>query len=177
MKIRGPFGPKTWFRENFLTVITFAHTVKKLRQRAVRACMYLIRGLGLNPALLSLVIPRTINGYRVHPMVRTRAAARQEQQTDNISTIAGRLTQLPAKRHQPISQKLAAVLVPLFEDRQGTVRVWLTQRSNNLSSHQGELFQSQAQVSVAPHDTAALKPMLQCYVRIAGSYRSAVTEC
>lgn len=36
-----------------------------------------------------------------------------------------------------VAAKAAAVLVPLFEDTEGIVRVLLTQRSSNLSTHQG----------------------------------------
>ena len=36
-----------------------------------------------------------------------------------------------------VAPKAAAVLVPLFEDAEGIVRVLLTQRSSNLSTHQG----------------------------------------
>lgn len=36
-----------------------------------------------------------------------------------------------------VAPKAAAVLVPLFEDENGVVRVLLTQRSANLSTHQG----------------------------------------
>lgn len=43
--------------------------------------------------------------------------------------------------HAPVqvSPKLAAVLVPLFEDGEGVVRVLLTQRSSSLPTHQGEV--------------------------------------
>lgn len=36
-----------------------------------------------------------------------------------------------------VAPKAAAVLVPLFEDESGIVRVLLTQRSPNLSTHRG----------------------------------------
>jgi hypothetical protein len=143
MKIRGQYGIRSWFRENFLTVITLAHTVKKLKQSAVRACMYAIHRLGLNPTFLSRVLPCVVNKYSIRPMVRTRSLARQDLQAESLRTIAGRLTQLPVKSHQPLSERLAAVLVPLFEDKQGTVRVWLTQRSQNLKSHKGDLAKQQ----------------------------------
>lgn len=41
--------------------------------------------------------------------------------------------------YEPVSKKQAAVLVPLFQDATGTVRVLLTQRSHRLSSHKGEV--------------------------------------
>jgi len=48
-----------------------------------------------------------------------------------------RLSSLPEQQHEPVSSKLAAVLVALFEGEDGTVRVWLTQRAQHLKSHQG----------------------------------------
>ncbi len=39
-----------------------------------------------------------------------------------------------------VSAKHAAVLVPLFEDRDGVVRVLLTQRSSAMKSHPGLLL-------------------------------------
>ncbi|KAK9808415.1 hypothetical protein WJX73_002113 [Symbiochloris irregularis] len=52
--------------------------------------------------------------------------------------IIARLTALQGS-HQPVAARRAAVLVPLFEDKAGIVRVLLTRRSSKLSSHQGEV--------------------------------------
>jgi hypothetical protein len=48
-----------------------------------------------------------------------------------------RLGSIPVQQYQPVSNKLAAVLVALFEAEDGLVRVWLTQRAQHLNSHQG----------------------------------------
>lgn len=48
-----------------------------------------------------------------------------------------RLGSIPEQQHQPVNNKLAAVLVALFEAEDGVVRVWLTQRARHLNSHQG----------------------------------------
>lgn len=72
-------------------------------------------------------------------MVTTRRGALQRMHDqENLHTIASRLKELPATQHAPVSNRFAAVLVPLFEDpSNGEVNVWLTQRSTNLSSHSG----------------------------------------
>lgn len=54
-----------------------------------------------------------------------------------------RLQSLPVQQHEPVSNKLAAVLVALFEAEDG-VRVWLTQRAQHLNSHQGRHSESYA---------------------------------
>jgi hypothetical protein len=54
-----------------------------------------------------------------------------------MQQVLERLHKLPAQQHEPISNKLAAVLVALFEAEDGVVRVWLTQRAQHLNSHQG----------------------------------------
>jgi hypothetical protein len=56
-----------------------------------------------------------------------------------MQQVLERLHKLPAQQHQPVSNKLAAVLVALFEAEDGVVRVWLTQRAQHLNSHQGKL--------------------------------------
>lgn len=53
-----------------------------------------------------------------------------------MQQVLERLQSLPVQHHDPVSSKLAAVLVALFEAEDG-VRVWLTQRAQHLNSHQG----------------------------------------
>jgi hypothetical protein len=67
-------------------------------------------------------------------MVGTRATRRRNE---GIEQIAERLRSLPEVQHEPVSSKLAAVLVPLFQDEDGVVKVWLTQRAMHLNSHKG----------------------------------------
>ena len=55
-----------------------------------------------------------------------------------MQQVLERLRSLPAQQHEPVSNRLAAVLVALFEAEDGAVRVWLTQRAQHLKSHQGE---------------------------------------
>ncbi|WIA11436.1 hypothetical protein OEZ85_011553 [Tetradesmus obliquus] len=69
-------------------------------------------------------------------MVGTRATRRRNE---GIQQIAERLRSLPEEQHEPVSSKLAAVLVPLFQDEDGVVKVWLTQRAMHLNSHKGEV--------------------------------------
>jgi hypothetical protein len=68
------------------------------------------------------------------PMVGTRATRRRKE---GMQQIAERLQSLPEQQHEPVSSKLAAVLVPLFQDEDGVVKVWLTQRAMHLNSHKG----------------------------------------
>ncbi|KAF6253594.1 NUDIX hydrolase domain-like protein [Scenedesmus sp. NREL 46B-D3] len=70
------------------------------------------------------------------PMVRTRASRRRNE---GLHHIAERLRSLPEAQQEPVSSKLAAVLVPLFQDEDGVVKVWLTQRAMHLNSHKGEV--------------------------------------
>eukprot|EP00882_Tetradesmus_deserticola_P022368 GHRQ01024270.1.p1 GENE.GHRQ01024270.1~~GHRQ01024270.1.p1 ORF type:complete len:245 (+),score=61.68 GHRQ01024270.1:655-1389(+) len=70
------------------------------------------------------------------PMVSTRATRRRNE---GIQHIAERLRGLPEVQHEPVSNKLAAVLVPLFQDEDGVVKVWLTLRAMHLNSHKGEV--------------------------------------
>ncbi|KAK9828939.1 hypothetical protein WJX72_002932 [[Myrmecia] bisecta] len=49
------------------------------------------------------------------------------------------LRRYPRVEHLPVSQKHAAVLVPLFQDADGVVRVILTLRSAKLNTHKGEV--------------------------------------
>lgn len=58
---------------------------------------------------------------------------------EGILDICDRLSRLSTGPFPPVAPKAAAVLVPLFEDENGVVRVLLTQRSANLSTHQGEV--------------------------------------
>ena len=49
--------------------------------------------------------------------------------------------------------KAAAVLVPLFEDAEGVVRVILTERSSNLNTHRGKAVPTQSalhSIAMAP---------------------------
>lgn len=69
-------------------------------------------------------------------------AAASTQGTGSLTTAIDNLTRtFPAssKDYLPVSKKFAAVLVPLFQDAEGTLRVMLTQRSQRLSSHKGEV--------------------------------------
>lgn len=72
-------------------------------------------------------------------MVSTR---RQRSSAEGMQQVLDRLhsigSQQQQQQHQPVSSKLAAVLVALFEAEDGAVRVWLTQRAQHLNSHQGD---------------------------------------
>jgi hypothetical protein len=71
-------------------------------------------------------------------MVSTR---RQRSSSEGMQQVLERLHSIGSnqqQQHQPVSSKLAAVLVALFEAEDGAVRVWLTQRAQHLNSHQGE---------------------------------------
>lgn len=85
------------------------------------------------------------------PPPLTRSAARAEQQAlaaaqlqpealrlDRVaSNLAASCSCAPPA--PPVSAKHAAVLVPLFEDAEGVVRVILTQRASSLPTHSGEV--------------------------------------
>ncbi|GLI59759.1 hypothetical protein VaNZ11_001717 [Volvox africanus] len=58
---------------------------------------------------------------------------------ERLAAVVQRLRALPQKLYPPVSPRAAAVLVGLFEDRSGVVRVLLTQRSAQLKSHRGEV--------------------------------------
>lgn len=70
-------------------------------------------------------------------MVSTR---RQRSSSEGMQQVLERLHSISSQQqqHQPVSSKLAAVLVALFEAEDGAVRVWLTQRAQHLNSHQGD---------------------------------------
>lgn len=73
-------------------------------------------------------------------MVATRATTRR---TDTLEGAAERLTAAGAASQRDaslaVSNKHASCLVPLFEDGNGVVQVWLTRRSKNLRTHAGEV--------------------------------------
>lgn len=85
------------------------------------------------------------------PPPRTRSAARAEQQQAPAAQLqpeALRLARVASNLEascsgappaQPVSARHAAVLVPLFEDAEGVVRVILTQRASSLPTHSGEV--------------------------------------
>eukprot|EP00878_Enallax_costatus_P003413 GHUV01003623.1.p1 GENE.GHUV01003623.1~~GHUV01003623.1.p1 ORF type:complete len:282 (+),score=55.25 GHUV01003623.1:287-1132(+) len=72
-------------------------------------------------------------------MVSTRSVTGKQRRNESLLHIAQRLRELPQVEHEPVSSKKAAVLVPLYEDEDGVVKVWLTQRALHLNSHQGEV--------------------------------------
>ncbi|KAG2446785.1 hypothetical protein HYH02_008345 [Chlamydomonas schloesseri] len=59
--------------------------------------------------------------------------------SERLEVVAARLRAQPHVQHKPVSDRAAAVLVGLFEDSSGVVRVLLTQRSSRLKSHRGEV--------------------------------------
>ncbi|KAG2435324.1 hypothetical protein HXX76_007399 [Chlamydomonas incerta] len=59
--------------------------------------------------------------------------------SERLEAVAARLRAQPRVQHKPVSDRAAAVLVGLFEDSSGVVRVLLTQRSSRLKSHRGEV--------------------------------------
>ncbi|GIM13101.1 hypothetical protein Vretimale_16262 [Volvox reticuliferus] len=58
---------------------------------------------------------------------------------ERLAAVVQRLRALPRELYPPVSFRAAAVLVGLFEDQSGVVRVLLTQRSAHLKSHRGEV--------------------------------------
>ncbi|KXZ41677.1 hypothetical protein GPECTOR_324g38 [Gonium pectorale] len=58
---------------------------------------------------------------------------------ERLAAVLERLRAQPVLEHTPVSTRAAAVLVGLFEDERGVVRVLLTQRSARLRSHRGEV--------------------------------------
>lgn len=58
---------------------------------------------------------------------------------EGLEVILTRLRQLGHGPYPPAANKSAAVLVPLFEDAEGVVRVLLTERSAKLTTHKGEV--------------------------------------
>lgn len=118
---------------NILTVLHLAHAVKRVAYTLLapwsdygRECM--IRWL---PHFFS----RHLSGST--RMVSTRSTSSRQRRNESIAHIVERLKEIPEQQHEPISSKLAAVLVPLYEDEDGIVKVWLTQRALHLNSHQG----------------------------------------
>ena len=77
-------------------------------------------------------------------VVQSRAVRTQETiaMAGTMDAVANRLLALPPNKPRAVSKKLAAVLVPLFSDSEGVVRVVLTQRSSSLPTHQGEVSYS-----------------------------------
>eukprot|EP00775_Hariotina_reticulata_P006022 gene6020-6260_t len=108
---------------NLLTLIAIAHALK--------------RGY---TAAYDWLMQRVIARFSSQAMVVTRSAAKQHQHTqEGLQQAIQRLKDLPQVQHEPVSSKFAAVLVPLFQDQQGVLRVWLTRRAQHLNSHQGEV--------------------------------------
>lgn len=71
-----------------------------------------------------------------------RAAVVNIGTRETLAEAAARLSAAaaqPGTTAPPVSQRPAAVLVPLFEDETGTIRVVLTLRSSKLKSHSGEV--------------------------------------
>ncbi|PNW86310.1 hypothetical protein CHLRE_02g081300v5 [Chlamydomonas reinhardtii] len=69
----------------------------------------------------------------------SEASARWPPVSERLDAVAARLRAQPQAQHKPVSDRAAAVLVGLFEDSTGVVRVLLTQRSSRLKSHRGEV--------------------------------------
>ncbi|GLC33718.1 hypothetical protein PLESTB_000108300 [Pleodorina starrii] len=67
------------------------------------------------------------------------AAAVWPPAEERLAAVEERLRALPREDFSPVSGRAAAVLVGLFEDSSGVVRVLLTQRSAKLKSHRGEV--------------------------------------
>ena len=116
-----------------LTILRVAHAVKRFIYFLLapfseygRECM--IRCL---QKLLSRHLPVNTR------MVSNRSATGKQRRNESLLHIAQRLRELPQVEHEPVSSKKAAVLVPLYEDEDGVVKVWLTQRALHLNSHQG----------------------------------------
>lgn len=80
-----------------------------------------------------------VTGYK-SPMVLTRKrAAESSKANESLQAVVERLSLSRQCQYPPVSNKHAAVLIPVFEDHEGVVRVLLTQRSSNLNSHRGEV--------------------------------------
>ncbi|GIL53208.1 hypothetical protein Vafri_8873 [Volvox africanus] len=69
----------------------------------------------------------------------TCTSATWPPEDERLAAVVQRLRALPQELYPPVSPRAAAVLVGLFEDRSGAVRVLLTQRSAQLKSHRGEV--------------------------------------
>lgn len=128
---------QAYVSNNFLRVLRAAHTV----QRAIRffqcALSWLMLQLlptRLHRALFSTNIQQHASRHS-SSMVATR---RQRCSQESFEAVLERLHAQPQEQlHQPVSNKLAAVLVALFAGEDGVARVWLTQRAQHLNSHQG----------------------------------------
>lgn len=72
-------------------------------------------------------------------MVETRSAKRRCLGSSDLDSAYDRLQAMGFTSHSPVSNKLAAVLVALFQDSDGLVRVVLTRRSTSVSTHKGEV--------------------------------------
>jgi hypothetical protein len=138
-----------------LTILKAAHFIKRCINVLNSACHCMIRRICCllpsalfrhsaaavaqgHPALLrhsTVASPSAERSFFSQPMVGTRATRRRNE---GIQQIAERLRSLPEEQHEPVSSKLAAVLVPLFQDEDGVVKVWLTQRAMHLNSHKGK---------------------------------------
>lgn len=116
-----------------LTILWLAHAFKRL--------IYLITSpfSDYGRESMSRCLPRALSRHLAAStrMVSTRSSTSRQRRNEGVSHIAQRLRELPEVEHEPLSSKLAAVLVPLFEDEDGVVKVWLTQRALHLNSHQG----------------------------------------
>ncbi|KAF8070866.1 NUDT15 [Scenedesmus sp. PABB004] len=103
-------------------------------QRRWRALLRMLREL-LQP-LASPLLRGPLRGR----MVTTRGAAARRGRAETLAHVLERLSALPDVAAEPLSDKLAAVLVGLFEDPDTRdVHVWLTQRALHLNSHKGEV--------------------------------------
>lgn len=105
------------------------------------------------PAVLSSRLLDTKLFSTARHMVSTRSSRRRNE---GIQQIAERLRELPQEEHEPVSDKFAAVLVPLFEDEDGVVKVWLTQRAMHLNSHKGTSVQLTCVLSTVQHSGLAI---------------------
>ncbi|GMH37854.1 hypothetical protein BSKO_05738 [Bryopsis sp. KO-2023] len=65
----------------------------------------------------------------------TRSSARAKQLCDIVARFSN-ACELSAEQ---VSTKLAAVLIALFQDSSGDIRVWLNERSKSVSTHKGEV--------------------------------------
>lgn len=118
-----------------LTILWLAHALK----RALHVLLFPFSDYGRECMIRCL--PRFLSRQLAAStrMVSTRSSTSRQRRDESISYIAERLRELPKVDHEPLTSKLAAVLVPLYEDEDGVVKVWLTQRALHLNSHQGDL--------------------------------------
>jgi NUDIX domain len=122
-----------------LRVLKLAHALQRLLLAVSTARNALLqRMISCLPALLSHTLARGWRGRGV-AMVATRATAARRGRAETLQHVVERLSGLSNVDREPLSDKHAAVLCALFQDEDGVVRVWLTQRAMHLNSHQGEV--------------------------------------